>query len=341
MKKIILVFSLLLAFFGLGINANAFELPNDANSISVLSGTKEITLSYDESYEFHYSPNNLSMVRDGSEVKFLILTSAPSNIFIFKDGKEVRAISLSFVSPDKLQIIKEGDLYYAGDNGKKIYGDFTWVASDKEFVGVSASADPFTKLKYKGELIPYVSFKPEFLDDIWIIALGAPLLLIVIFYVGYLLMPFNVYKRINRNALRLKNNLLVAKAKFTNKETVNAYVLLKGKITTITNYIKMVPDACPIYKDLNKIKSDLLLAIENLNRLGRNFPQESLDSLLDYFIFNMDELIRLLNNGSFNFKEPKAKKTKAIPLQIPENRELNKEEIDAYHYLEGINVIKK
>ena len=341
MKKIILVFSLLIALFGISFKANAFELPADADSISVLSGTKEIVLNYDESYEFHYSPNNLSMVRDGNTVKFLNLTNTSSNIFIYKDGKEIRTISLSFVSPEKLQILKEGDLYYASDNGKKIYGDFTWVNGETETIGLFCYADTFTKLKYKGELITYVSFRPDFLDDVWILALGAPLLLIVIFYVGYLLMPFNIYKRINRNALRLKNNLIKVKTKFNSKETINAYVFLKGKITTITNYIKMVPEECPLYKDLNQIKSDLLLAVENLSRLGNNFPTKSLDSLLDYFIFKMDSLIKLLDNGSYYFKSDNKPGNKKHSIRLNENHELNKEQIDAYHYLEGINVIKK
>ncbi len=341
LKKIILFFSSVLVFFGFSLKAGAFELPEDANSINVLSGTKEIVLNYDETYDFHYSPNNLFLTRDGNMVKFLNLTNTNSNIFIYRDNKEVRTITLNFVSPDKLQIIKDGDLYYAGSNGKKIYGDFTWIVDNKEFVGLSTYADPFTKLKYKGEVISYVSLRPDFLDDIWIIALGAPLLLLVIIYLIYLLMPFNVYKRINRSATKLKNNLLTVKAKFSDKETINAYILLKSRVGTLTNYIKMVPEACPIYGDLNKIKSDLLLAVENLSRLGRNFPVSSIDTLIDYFIYKMDALIQLLDNGGFNFKEDKKKNKKQPILPVHDDHELSKEEIDAYHYLEGINVIKK
>lgn len=340
MKKLFLTFIFLFALLFTN-KTNALELPGIDEALDiyqVYGETNEISFNFPSTgYEFKYDETKVQKLDEVTEkTTFVVLNPTSTRIFIYKNGIKVKVVALEFVLPTTVSLaIDENGAYYVVNAGSKLYGDFDWLVDGKEVVANSVFGED-VKLIYNNKEVTYIVESSGLFNDYFIIIVGFPLFILIVGYVTVLILPINYYKRIYRNSVHLKHKL----AKKKNKKLTTFYIYLKMKTVVITNYIDMIPDTCPKYKDFKKIGNELSKTTENIGKVLNFFPEDSIIELVNYYCYKLDILINLLDNGSYKFKESK-RNLKVLPTIKKSELAPDREQLDAYHYLEGIDIIRK
>ncbi len=340
LKKIFFALTLILCLL-LTSKAKAVELPTGEDlelNYQVYSETNEITFNFDSTgYEFKYDETKIQRVEEVKEkTTFVVLNSTSTRIFMYKNGIKVKVISLEFVNPTIVSVEKDSDgAYYVSNQGEKLYGDFTWLVDGEEVIASTVTGNDVS-LKYNNVNISYIAEKSSLFNDYFVIIIGFPLFILIIGYVIVLILPINYYKRICKNATRLKNKL----ATYKGKKSKSFYLYIKVKVVSINNYVGMIPESCPKLKQLKSISTELTTTTDNLGKVLDYFPDNNTIDLINYYSYKCDKILEVLEHGNYKYKV-KIDKKNLITIPKIVTPEMDKSQTDAYHYLEGIDVIRK
>lgn len=321
MKKISLLFSLFILFISLA----SFKI-NDANdtTLYIESSVKSFSLDYQGEI---VSSTNVYIYETNNETKVIILTPTDFRLYLKNDDVILDFKIVSLTAP-KLE--KIDDYYYVVENGNIVYGDFTFVVDGNEVVDYKVKGEDVS-LNYNGKVYTIVNDKTTF-NDFIVLIVGLPLLIIVLIYIIYLIMPLNSYKLIYINARNFNKKLNKFKAPYSKVDLLD----VRGRLKNIDTVLQRINGSDPLFKEFNTIKTDLNIIHENLVRLDDKFPLADIPNLANYLKEKNNMLIKLTNNGKYNYTQKKVNEEK---VKTDEDT-LNAIEEDAYHYLQNTNIIK-
>lgn len=321
MKKISLLFSLFILFISLA----SFKI-NDAKDTTLYIESSVESFSIDYQGEI-VSSTNVYIYETNNETEVIILT--PTDFRLYLKNEDV-ILDFKIVSLTTPKLEKIDDYYYVVQNGNIIYGDFTFVVDGNEVIDYKVKGED-VRLNYNGKVYTLTNDKSTF-NDFIVLIVGLPLLVIVLIYIIYLIMPLNSYKLIYINARNFNKKLNKYKAPYN-----KAYLLeIRGKLKNIDTILQRINGDDPLFKDFNTIKTDLSIIHENLVRLDDKFPLADIPNLVNYLKEKNNVLIKLTNNGKYKYTQKKVNEEK---VKIDEEA-LNAIEEDAYHYLQNSNIIK-
>lgn len=321
MKKISLLFSLFILFISLA----SFKI-NDANdtTLYIESSVKSFSLDYQGEI---VSSTNVYIYETNNETKVIILTPTDFRLYLKNDDVILDFKIVSLTAP-KLE--KIDDYYYVVENGNIVYGDFTFVVDGNEVVDYKVKGEDVS-LNYNGKVYTIVNDKTTF-NDFIVLIVGLPLLIIVLIYIIYLIMPLNSYKLIYINARNFNKKLNKFKAPYSKVDLLD----VRGRLKNIDTVLQRINGSDPLFKEFNTIKTDLNIIHENLVRLDDKFPLADIPNLANYLKEKNNMLIKLTNNGKYKYTQKKVNEEK---VKTDEDT-LNAIEEDAYHYLQNTNIIK-
>lgn len=321
MKKISLLFSLFILFISLA----SFKI-NDANdtTLYIESSVKSFSLDYQGEI---VSSTNVYIYETNNETKVIILTPTDFRLYLKNDDVILDFKIVSLTAP-KLE--KIDDYYYVVENGNIVYGDFTFVVDGNEVVDYKVKGEDVS-LNYNGKVYTIVNDKTTF-NDFIVLIVGLPLLIIVLIYIIYLIMPLNSYKLIYINARNFNKKLNKFKAPYSKVDLLD----VRGRLKNIDTVLQRINGSDPLFKEFNTIKTDLNIIHENLVRLYDKFPLADIPNLANYLKEKNNMLIKLTNNGKYKYTQKKVNEEK---VKTDEDT-LNAIEEDAYHYLQNTNIIK-
>lgn len=321
MKKISLLFSLFILFISLA----SFKI-NDANdtTLYIESSVKSFSLDYQGEI---VSSTNVYIYETNNETKVIILTPTDFRLYLKNDDVILDFKIVSLTAP-KLE--KIDDYYYVVENGNIVYGDFTFVVDGNEVVDYKVKGEDVS-LNYNGKVYTIVNDKTTF-NDFIVLIVGLPLLIIVLIYIIYLIMPLNSYKLIYINARNFNKKLNKFKAPYSKVDLLD----VRGRLKNIDTVLQRINSSDPLFKEFNTIKTDLNIIHENLVRLDDKFPLADIPNLANYLKEKNNMLIKLTNNGKYKYTQKKVNEEK---VKTDEDT-LNAIEEDAYHYLQNTNIIK-
>lgn len=321
MKKISLLFSLFILFISLA----SFKI-KDANdtTLYIESSVKSFSLDYQGEI---VSSTNVYIYETNNETKVIILTPTDFRLYLKNDDVILDFKIVSLTAP-KLE--KIDDYYYVVENGNIVYGDFTFVVDGNEVVDYKVKGEDVS-LNYNGKVYTIVNDKTTF-NDFIVLIVGLPLLIIVLIYIIYLIMPLNSYKLIYINARNFNKKLNKFKAPYSKVDLLD----VRGRLKNIDTVLQRINGSDPLFKEFNTIKTDLNIIHENLVRLDDKFPLADIPNLANYLKEKNNMLIKLTNNGKYKYTQKKVNEEK---VKTDEDT-LNAIEEDAYHYLQNTNIIK-
>lgn len=326
MKRIISLIILLITLITTtGVKAFNIETSNDLN-INILSSTKTFTIT-NEYTDIYYNTDKLILINN----EFHIIDPTTTRIII-KNNDDLTTINLNFVSPtvEEISLKKNNDYYYVYYNNEILYGDFNFIVDDKEVTALCASGN-VVSLNYNDSIITINSNNNRSIfSEYFILILGLSLLFLIILYLVYLFIPKNYYKKLTKYAKKILN--------YYQKDRSNKQILFDTKVglINISTAFRGIPSSDPKYDEIKNIINKMNLAMENLLKI--DYFKNNYD-IKDYFKFKLELLIKTLDNGNYSYKEKKEEVIKKINILKPE--QMDKEQEDAYHYLEGIGIINK
>lgn len=330
MKKIIFFLLLVISIFGTCYQANAFTIDDETNkNLNIISSTQQFDLDL-EFDNLIYDKNKLY----STDLKhFIIIDPSPTRLILDPDTNLV-IIDLNFVSPQasELSLTLINDTYYVYYAGERLYGDFNFLVDGKEVIANNVKGLD-VKLSYEGSIISnIVEPKRGIITEYIVLFVGAALLLLILGYLIYLFIPKNYYKKMAKTAKGIIT--------FFNKDkSLKQNILsLKIKLGNLTIQFRAISPNDPKYKDLKSALNEMNLTLENIIKLASFYKEEDLNGLKDYFTVKAHNFIQLLDNGNYSFKDHDKHKFKT---ELLKPNVMNKEQEDALHYLEGIDVINK
>lgn len=331
MKKIILIILLLITFL-IPLNVEGFDINNDG-SINILSSTKSFTYG-DKTDTFIYD-NNLLYLKENTN-EFIIITPTNTNIII-NPNNENKILSLNYVTPEasELSLKLIDDTYYVYYNDNILYGDFSFNVDGNEVNSLNAKGDNVS-LIYNDTTITINNTPTRgLISDFIILIIGIIVILIVIAYIIYLFFPRNYHKELYKASKRLINYLN------KNKNVKQVILNLRIKVTNLNTLFRGIKEEDPIYYSIKMNLNEINLTLDNVIKVNTLIKEEDKINLINYFKLRINNIITLLNNGNYKFKNNKKDQHKKIKIDLLKPKQLDKQEEDALHYLEGVNIIKK
>ncbi len=327
MKKLILVLSIFLISI-IAIPTKAFELDlNQETTINILADTKEFSYVIN-STDIIYDENKLYRTEHDT---FIVIDPTTTRIIVNPDANYY-IINLNFVTPNAsdLSLKKFDNKYYVYYNEQILYGDFNFIVDGQDIKGLYAIGEKIT-LNYQDTTISNIQPKKyNEITEIVIFILGVSLIFVILGYLIYLFMPKNYYKRMNKTAKKIIN--------LNTKNKVAQNILkIRFKLTDLNIQFRAISSTDPIHTKLKKIINEMNLVMENIIKVNGITNDISNDSLLLFYKNKAQQLINILDNGNYKFKDLKANNKPNKKIFV--NKLPNKEEQDAIHYLEGVNII--